>query len=447
MKAWIAFALGWLCQTTVWADPLQPLFNAALSHDATYMAARAELASAQQNLPLARALMRPNLSLSLSDTQVKGSRTADNILGQPVTSELDYRAPVQSLNLRAPLFNREGSKKVQLAQLQVQFAEAVFAARKLELLDRLMTAYLQRLLSEQSWRLARAHVGAAQAQHEEARQKLRKGEGTTPEVADAQAVLDLAKIALLEAQNQREVDDLNLRQITGLTLAFQPTADVAPALLNGLTKRSVDLAPLAVWLTKAEANNPTLTARRYAVDMAQAAIARNGAGHYPRLDFVASATHASNESLSTLNQSASQRSLGLQLNVPLYSGGYVSAAVTQALADSDKAQAELLATQRGIVIDVTKAHLGVASGLAKIAAQDKAVDSSNLALTAARKGASTGFNTQADVLVAQRRLMQAQRDRTQALIDYLLAKVRLMARAGTDPAEVVSELDAIWPVH
>lgn len=443
MKAGVLLLLGLLSQGWTWAGNFQQAFDAALQSDASYQAARAEFASAQQNLPMARAGLLPSVSLSLSDTQVKGSLTADNASGQSVTSPLDYKAPVKSLSLRAPLFNREATQKFNQAQAQVSYAEAVFATRLADLVDRLASAYLQRLLSEQTVLAARAEVEAAQAQSDLTRRRLQLGEGTRPDLIEADAALDMARVLLREAQDQVSVARLSLKQITGIeqdSVATVADGFTPQAFLTDLSTSTDSLAEL---LNKANASNPSIAARRYAVAVTQAAVARNEAGHYPRLDLVASASYSSNESISTLNQSVNQRSLGLQLNLPIYSGGYVNAAVTQALADQDKAEAELAAEQQSVARELTKLYFSASNGAAKINAYQKAVESGKLSLEGARKGLSTGFNTQADVVLAQRKLAQSRRELAQAVYEYLLTRVRLFARTGAEPAQAVAHMDAL----
>lgn len=442
MKKFIVTVLTFFCQLNAWSGQFQQAYEAALLHDAAFQAARAELASVQQNVPLAQALLLPNVSISVSQAQVNGTRTADNNLGQPVDQTLDYRAPVQSFNIRAPLFNREGTKKLALAQAQVRYAESIFAARRVDLLERLALAYLQRLLSEQSVLLASAQLEAAQLQNELASRKLQLGEGTKPEWVEAGAMFEMAKVLARDAQNQRQLDELALLQITGANWVLPTTRANTPQATHLFTEQSDPLDSIAELLAKADAGNPTLAARRHAVELAQTAIARHGAGHYPRLDFVANATSTRNESISTLNQSVNQRSLGVQLNMPLYSGGYVNASVTQAMSDRDKADADLVVAKHTVTLEMTKAYFSAATGPAKILAYQTSMSSSKLALEAARKGLLTGFSTQADVALAQRRLAQTQRESVQAINDYLLARVRLALRAGAEPAEVAVDLDA-----
>jgi len=197
------------------AGPFQQAYEGALLYDATFHGARAELDSAQQNIPMARALLLPSVSLSISDSKVSGTRSSDDTPGKTIDTPLDYRAPVQSLSFRTPLYNREGSQKLKLAHEQVKYAQSVLAARRFELLERLSAAYLQRLMAEQSLLVARSDLAAAQLQSNLSQRALQMGEGTRPDVVEAAASLEMAKVALLDAQNQLLVDDLSLRQITG----------------------------------------------------------------------------------------------------------------------------------------------------------------------------------------------------------------------------------------
>jgi len=443
MKPAIALLLCLAGQGATWAGNFQQSYEAALQSDPTLQAARAELASVQQKVPMARAGLLPNLALSLSDAQVNGTRSRDLPNGGSISEPLDYRAPFSSLTLRAPLYNREAWQNLEVARAQVSYANAVFVARNADLVDRLANAYFQRLLAERGVLAARAQLDAAQAQYESARRRLQLGEGARPEVVEAEASLDMARSQLVEAQNQVSVTRLALRQITGVDQESLPPVDGELLAQPHWLRPPGSTQSLAELLEKAYADSPRIIARKFAVAQAQATVARNGAGHYPRLDLVASATAGLNESIATLNQSSNQRSLGVQLNLPIYSGGYTNASVTQALADQDRAEAELAAEQHLLARELTKLYLTVTNGPVKLQAYQKAVASATLALEGTRKGLPTGFTTQADVALAQRKLAQARSDLDEAVYDYLLTRVRLMVRTGAEPAEVAMQLDAL----
>ena len=435
-----ALALAAACTPCLSGD-LQRAFDAALQNDPTYQAARAELASSLQNLPIARAGLRPSLSLSLSESKVDGSRTIDNPPFAPTTQTLDYRSPTQSLNLRAPLYNREAAKKIELAQAQEAYALALLRVRQAELADRLAKAWLENLLSDHRLAAARMQMEAAQIQFDVAARRLTLGEGTRPEVADAASALDTAKVQVAEAQSIRDLALLTLRQMSGYDT--KPAAPASPALptVSSLPAPPPFQDTLARLLAQAEAASATLAVRRFAVTAAQLSVERARSGHYPRLDFVASLTQASNETLSTINQSANQQSFGLQFNMPLYSGGAVSAGVTQALADQTRAEAELAAEQQTVVRDVTRLYHMASLGGDKLAALQSTIDAATLNLEAAQKSLTAGLATQLDIAQARRKLAVAAQEQVQGLHDLLLGRLRLHLRTGEEPAAAVQRLE------
>ena len=436
--------VSWCCASfQAHAGEFSTAFEAAIQNDAALQGARAELASVRQNLPIAKAALRPNLSLSFSDSKVEGTRSVDNPAPFPPTATpLDYRAPSRSLNLRAPLYNREASKKIDAAALQEKNAETVFALRQMDLLDRLAKAWLDARFAEQNLRLAEVLSKALASQSQLMQRRLALGEGTRLEVVDALAALEQAQVAVSDAKLQWDLAQLTVRQITGL--ATEPgslrATPQATAVAPGAGKLP-PLEPLVDLQAKAEASSLSLVSRRYAIEVAGLNVERARAGHYPRLDLVASVSQSANESLSTVNQSASQQSIGLQLNIPLYSGGAVNAGVTQALADQQKAQADLLVEQQALARDVTRFYYAAVQASLKLAAQEKTIAAAQLALQAATRGLAAGLASQAEIIQAQRRVAQSRQDWTQALQDQLLAHLRLQERVNAAAAPVAALVD------
>ena len=133
----------------------------------------------------------------MSQSRVQGVREFPNSQNQQVRQDLDYKAPQRSLSLRMPLFNYEAISRYRQSLAQYDQADEVFKLRGNDLLDRLGTAYLQRLLAEENVRLSKAQVAAVEAQRERARRLMEKGEATRIEVAEGDAALDVAKVQLI----------------------------------------------------------------------------------------------------------------------------------------------------------------------------------------------------------------------------------------------------------
>lgn len=446
MRRQVRFIVVWstcgLFHLAGWPGDFRQAYEAALVNDPGIRAARAELAAAQKSLPLAQAGLRPNITLALSDSKVDGTRSIDSPFGPAVNTPLDYRAPIQSLSLRMPLYNRELSSRVESARVQESQALTLFHVRQSDLVDRLATAWLQ---AGDAWLAianTRSNLVAAQNQQEMVKTRLRLGEGTVTEVAEALAAVAFAQAQHLDAQNQFQLARLALRQIGGRDI------DPAPVFSDGgkAQERLIGTLPIAqtldILVTRAQLENPAIASRRYAADMAQLATAIRRAAHYPRLDLVASSTASRNESLSTLNQSATQQSIGLQFTVPIYSGGHTTAAVEQALADEDKAQAELLVEQQLVSFDVARHYFAVNTGVSKISAGQEGIKSASLAVQGSVKGLQAGFATRADIVADQRKLAQATFEQTKTISETLLSRIRLELKVGAGPEAVVELIES-----
>lgn len=409
-------------------------FEAARANDAAYRAARHELEAGEELVPIARAGRLPTVTASYSESRVRGER--EYAPPRP-KDDLDYRNPVAALQLRAPLLNLEAYSRYASAQAQTEGARARFAAGGRELLDRLALAYVQRLFAEETVALARVQVDALETQTQIARRRLSAGEGTRTELADAAASLASARAELIAAEDQHALSQRGLVRITGNeTLATQPLpADALPLLPAA--------RPLQEWNALAAANNPSITARLREIDALQHEIRRNRAGHYPRVDLVASAFDAENESISTLDQQTRQYSIGVQVNIPIYAGGGVDASVRRAAADLARAQAQLDDDTQRLQLDVERQFRTMESGHARLAALDEAVAASELALQGARRGQGAGVFSSADVLDAVRRHHTARRDAAQARHELLIARIRLQALAGLAEDEIVADVDRL----
>ena len=177
-----------------------------------------------------------------------------------------------------------------------------------------------------------------------------KGEGTKNALIESQAQLSLSEAQVLEAQDA--VTDG--RNALAAMLGKEVTAlDVLSENFNVLNLEHPDYE---AWKTIALENNPEIAAARENVAIAYQEIQRNHAGHTPRLDAIASLSKSKSDSTSTFNQEIDNQSIGLQLNIPIYAGGSVSALTTQAEANDKKSQDDLETKINTVLLDLRK-HL------------------------------------------------------------------------------------------
>jgi outer membrane protein len=120
----------------------------------------------------------------------------------------------------------------------------------------------------------------------------------------------------------------------------------------------------------------------------------------------------------------------LLLTIPIYQGGYVSSRTRQAGLLLDARTQDLDDVQRSTVRQTRNAYRSVLSGIEEVGAFGQAMVSAQSALEATQAGFEVGTRTIVDVLIAQQRFYQAQRDNSLARHAYILNHLRLKRVAG-----------------
>jgi len=189
-------------------------------------------------------------------------------------------------------------------------------------------------------------------------------------------------------------------------------------------------AALQDWIARANAHNPQLIALQARLESAQIEVAKASAGHKPTLDAVAQWSDSNSESVTNLNTRYLNRTVGIQLNVPLFAGGYVSASVRQAQANVVRAEKTLEANRRDIATRVHQEYRSITESVAKIEALGQALQSAEQMLISTQKSFQAGSRTLLDIANAQQQKMVVLRDLAQARYVHLISRVRLSALVG-----------------
>ena len=418
-----------------WSLDLMQAYRAALEQDATVRAARAATDSARERLPQARSQLLPQVSLSVGRNHNDLTST-QTYLGKPVGNSDQYYSFNQTLQLRQALFRKPLWDGLQQADYMVQDAEAGLERELQNLGVRVASAYLEALLAQDQLELVLTQQAFIVTQLDAARKALAAGSGIRTDIDDAQARLDMNRAQELEA---RQHVGYARRQLEILINA--PAGDLARLDADRLAQLQPESTSLEEWLAQAEANSPEIRALRARVETARLEVAKAEGGHYPTLDAVAQVTRSASENVTTPSSRYDNHVYGLQLNVPLYAGGYTSSVVRQALAEQLRAEETLEATRRDLGLRLHNEYRGVTEGAMKVKALEQAVASADQVLTSSRRAFQAGSRTRLDVLNAEQQLQAARRDLAQARYLYLISRVRLQALAGGDKDRSMVEVN------
>ena len=421
---------------TVLSMDLLQAYQAAQQQDATILASRAAAQAGRERLPQARSQLLPNVAMSVGRNQNNLVNTTPNSLGQEQTSETHYPSLNRTLTVRQPLFRSYLAAQYRQAEAQVQDAEASLAQDEQNLAVRVSGAYFEAMLTHEQLALVLAQRTAYTTQLDAARKSLAAGSGTRTDVDDAQARLDMN--AALEIEARQNVS-YTLRQLE--MLVNQPVDKLATLDVARLELLQPQPNVLQDWIARAETGNPQLQSLRAQVETSRQEVKKAGSGHYPTLDAVAQWSRSESENILNVASRYTNASVGLQLNIPIFSGGYVNSSVRQALAGQEHAEQALEAGRRDLGVRVYKEFRGMTENIPKVKALELALRSADQLVLSSRKSFQAGSRTVMDVLNAEQQRMVVLRDLAQARYMYLIARIRLLALVGAADDEAVAAIN------
>ncbi len=413
---------------------LAQAWRLALDHDPSLRAARAALEARSERLPQADAQLMPNVSASLGwfRNDLESSSSGAGIAVPPPPVDARYGSSAHALTLRQPLYRPVNRADQRQALAEVAQAQAAYEAESQGLAVRVAEAYLKALASEDQLAVVAAQKTAIGAQLDAAGKRLRGGSGTRTDIDEAQARLDLVRARELEASQNAAFARQRLQALVG----------VAPGALAPLDPQRFAPEPphpqrVEDWIGRAEQGSPELRALRAKVQAAQHEVEKAQAAHLPTLDAVAQVSRSDADDITRIDTRYRRKSIGVQLNVPIFSGGYASSKVRQALAQAREATDRLEALRGDLGLRVHEAWRGVGEGVLRIRALEQALRSADTSLQSTLRSFEAGARTQVDVLDAQQQRAQALLELGDARRAYVLSRIRLAALGGgADPAAI-----------
>ncbi len=427
---------------TTTAQPAAPLtlsqaYRAALEQDATLRAARAGADARRERIPQAFSQLLPNISANVGRTKNNLHSTQAGAGGAPVESDRRYLSGSRALVLRQPIFRPFQMADYRQAQAQVADANALLDKEVQNVAVRVASAYLEALLAQDQLALVAAQKATYTGQLDAARKRFTGGAGVRTDIDEAQARLDMALAQELESRQQVDYTRRQLQVLVNMPVT--QLAPLDPARLK-LARPVPDL--LEEWTARAEVSSPEIRSLQAQREAARQEIGKARAGHLPTLDAVAQWTLNQSESVTSIDTRYENKSIGIQLNIPIFGGGYVSSQNRQAVAELERAEQSLEATRRDLGLRVEKEFRGVTEGVLRIRALEQAVRSNDTLVQSARRSFEGGSRTIVDILNAEEQRVIALRDLAQARYVYLLSGIRLQALTGQADTATIDEVNA-----
>jgi outer membrane protein len=381
------------------------------------MIAEADYNAAIQALPLAQSVNRPQVFFNIDAL----ARETDNSeAGRSSHDTIGY-----ALNLTQAIYDSTIRGDIKVAEANSAAALSVLKSVRQDLILRTAQAYFTVLAAEDNLDFAEAERTAIARQLEEAQKRFEVGLIAITDVYEAQASFDSAEARVILADNILE----NALQSLVVITADSSIRKLAP-LGEDLKLSMPDPISVAAWVLLAATNNLDLIAAQQNLNAARYQRDKQNRNRNPTVDLFAS--YGDDNRNDTLLGDGRQQDLivGVELQVPLFTGGRIGAERDQAEAQYRSAQNTVLLQSRLSSQQSRTAYLDVVSGISQVTSLKQAVKSADIALEATRAGFEVGTRTSVDVLISTRETFRQIRDYAGARYNYVLNKLKLKQAAG-----------------
>lgn len=440
MRKTVLLLATFLCSLSAQAADLLEVYQQAQSSDPTFLQAVAQRLSTKEGLPINVAALLPNLSVSGNPTVSRigyaGSNyttTAGANTGFLSPRNLTQRSYTLALTATQTVFNFAQFSAVAQQYSLSKYADATLNAALQSLMIRVAKAYFAVLQDEENLTYNEANKLANAEQLEQVKQQYNVGLKTVTDVYTAQAAYDTAVSQYIQAQTTLANDRENLRVITG---KYYPHLSI---LSDHFPLVSPEPNDMEEWVRTAERQNWSIKASQYQVTASKQVVRQQFAGHLPTVQVQGSLSRQYADNINRYISfqervgpgTMSDKSIGLNINVPLFAGGGVIAQTNQAVYNYEVSQQSSEFTIRNTINNTRQSYLNVVAGISKVTADKQAIKSNISSLNGLEASYRVGTETLVDVLNQQQKLFQAQTQYATDRYAYVNNLLLLKQAAGT----------------
>lgn len=415
------------------ANSLLDIYLLALDNDAQFKSVQASLRAEGEQLGVARAALLPQLSADGEYRESEGEveqgggiiNSIPSVSAGKIDTEQEYES--YSVSLQQKLFSAPDWFEYKRARNLRKRAQTQFQYERQNLIVRVAQAYFDVLRAAEELNFGRAEENAVFRQMQRTQNRFNSGLATATDALEARSAHDLIKAQslLLEEQlsNAREA----LGVITGIVHeTLRPLKDDFPV-------KAPEPEALQPWIDRTLKNNYQLRAANISVAAARAALNAQRGAHLPTLSGSASRGRSEDDSLGIFGRSVTETdddSFGVQLQIPLFTGGRLSAERRIAYQNYLQAKADFRQTRRQITQQLRALLKAQKIAVVRVQAHRQAVRSAERALLSIRNGYETGIRDLVNVLDAEKNWYQARSNLHNVRIDYLIDNIELQRVSG-----------------
>ena len=398
------------------AENLLDIYQQAQSKDTQLLESKATRDQAFEKINESRAALLPQINLGAGLGYLKQSddtMTNSNAQG--------------SVTLDQSVYRRSNWVNLDLTEKSATQFDVAYNLEIQNLMLRTAQAYFDVLNAMDVLEFVSANKAAVGRLLEQTHQRFAVGLTAITVVHEAEAERDQALADEINAENTLDNSYESLRELTGIDhrqLDVLNTERFTPQ----QTAFNSDK-----WLALALDKNLELHNARIGKDIAKEQIDLAKTGHDLTVDLNAGVTAGYNDykdEIQGRDNNNSQGNIGLNFNMPLYTGGAIDSQVKQAQFNYVAASEQLERSFRTVQSTVRSSYNNVNASIGSVRAYSQSVISADSALKATEAGYEVGTRTIVDVLGATRKLYEAKQKLSESRYNYILGILSLKQAAG-----------------
>ena len=420
---------------------LLSLYQQALSYDASLSSARFQNEATHELISQGRSLFLPSINMNAgydeNDNQRKIYTNIDNALLSG--TEADYNSYDYGITITQPLFDYSAFAKYKQILTQTNLSDKQLIYSQQDLMYRISLFYFEALMAKDQVDLLQAQRAAIQEQLLQAEAKYDAGLISIIDINETKTKAALVKAQQIAAIQKYKIKKRQIQSLTG----------ELPGKLKGLSPvisfEQID-TPIKNWVSMAYENSLELRIKEDEIKIADREIDIKQSGHYPTVDAIARRTRTWDKGGypygTTPNQGNRSFSdvLGVQINIPIFSGGLTSSRVREAKLLKKKVEQDAEYLRRQVELRVRENYLNLKATFEQIKSYKQALESSKLQLESTKIGFSEGLRNGIDILVAQQVFFNAKKDILESRYNYLMHLINLKLSVGM---LTIQDLDGI----
>jgi len=400
------------------SSDLISLYKSAENYDADIFAAKSAFMAEKEGENIALAGLLPSINGAASAGRTNANKDFPS-------KDDSYKSQNYSVSLTQPLFNLQSWHTLSSSEQSSLQAQSIYLAAQQNLIIDVASAYFNVLRAQENLKSDQSQEAAVKRQYEQAREQFDVGLIAITDVHEAKASYDSSQTSRIRSEGDVTIATENLSRLTG-----QYTSELAT--LQSDFPITLDPSSSAeAWVNSAYKNNLNIKSAEYALEALKFQLESSKSQHYPTLDFNAGYGTSKLTNFEPVNSDSEEASASITLNIPIYSGGAITAVARQVRYKVEQAKHLLASTQRQARVEARTEYINIKTNIQTTESLKQNIISRESALEATREGYKVGTRNIVEVLDAERNYYTALRDFANARFDFVESNLRIRRSAGT----------------